>query len=258
FFWFAYEGFRSSTNNTYQAFTETPQLRQLIRTARPNGLSARVLGDAGIEPRVLAILPRTCADFSFPVTCQTVAGGFDVGSPTGALGQYVPFSQPNGGGLDGIPDLQYALLANPTSFRGNQYFTRVDFNATPKDNFAVSTFFTPVTNFTSDSAAQSRPMADITSKRLNWDAAFIYTRTLSASMLNEARFNYTRWGFNEVNSNPNVNFGIPRIEVEGLLPGGDRLRFGANRSENTPGVIKEKQLDFRDVLSKVLGNQNLR
>src|SRR5205085_9614157 len=83
FFWFAYEGFRSSTNNTYQAFTETPQLRQLIRTARPNGLSARVLGDAGIEPRVLAILPRTCADFSFPVTCQTVVGGLYVVSPTG-------------------------------------------------------------------------------------------------------------------------------------------------------------------------------
>lgn len=258
FFYFAYEGFRSSTNNTSQGFVETSQLRQLIRTLRPNGLSARILGAPGIEPRVISILPRTCADFSFPVPCQNVSGGFDIGSPTGALGQYVPFSQPLGGGPDGIPDLQFALLANPTNFRGNQYFTRADFNITPKDTLAVTAFFTPVTNFTSDSAAQSRPMADITSNRLNWDLAFIYIRNISPTMLNEARFNYTRWGFNEIASNQNVNFGIPRIEIEGLLPGGDRLRFGANRSENTPGVIKERQLDFRDVLTKVIGNQNLR
>ena len=258
FFFFAYEGFRSSTNNTVQSFIDTTQLRDLIRTARPNGSAARILADPGIAPRVISIIPRTCADFSFPVTCQAVTGGFDIGSPVGATGQYVPFSQPLGGGLDGIPDLQYALLANPTSFRGNQYFTRFDFSATQNDNLAVSAFITPVTSFTADPAAQSRPMADITSKRLNWDLAIVYTRTISASLLNEARFNFTRWGFNEVDSNPDVNFGIPRIEIEGLLPEGQRLRFGANRSENTPGVISERQMHVSDVVTKVMGNQSLR
>src|SRR5439155_14205110 len=180
----------------------------LIQTSRPNGIAKTILSDPGIAPRVISIIPRTCADFGFPVACQLVAGGFDLGSPTGATGQYVPFSQPLGGGPDGIPDVQYALLANPTSFRGNQYFTRVDYNLTSKDTVAVSAFITPVTTITSDNQAQSRPMADITSKRLNWDLAAIYTRNISATMLNEARFNFTRWGFDEVNSNPNVNFGI--------------------------------------------------
>lgn len=259
FFFFSYEGFRSSTNNTYQAFVETAQLRQLILSSRPNSLAAKVLSDPGIAPRIVAILPRTCADFSFPVpSCQVVNGGFDIGSPTGARGQYVPFSQPLGGGLDGIPDLQYALLANPTRFRGNQYFTRADYTVTSNDTVAFTAFFTPVTNFQSDSAAQSRAMADITSNRMNWDIGVIYTRNLSATMLNEARFNITRWRFNEVDSNPDVNFGIPRIEIEGLLPGGDRLRFGANRSENTPGILKESQLDFRDSLTKVISNHALK
>ena len=258
FFFFAYEGFRSSTNNTLQSFVETTQLRDLIRSVRPNGIAARILGDPGIAPRVISVIPRTCADFSFPVTCQAVNGGFDIGSPIGATGQYVPFSQPLGGGLDGIPDLQYALLATPTSFKGNQFFTRVDFNATQNDTFSVSAFITPVTNFSSDGAAQSRPMADINSKRLNWDLAVIYTRNISATMLNEARFNITRWGFNEIDSNPEVNFGIPRIEIEGLLPAGERLRFGANRSENTPGVISERQFHFSNVLTKVLGNMSMR
>lgn len=256
FFFFSYEGFRSSTNNTYQALVESSQLLPLIRAARPNGIAAKVLSTPGIEPRVLSIIPRTCADFSFIPTCQLVAGGFDIGSPAGATGQYVPFSQPTGSGPDGIPDLQFALLANPTSFRGNQYFTRVDFNVTSKDTVSVSAFFTPVTTITSDAAAQSRPMADITSKRLNWDLAVIYTRNISATMLNEARFNMTRWGFDEVNSNPNVNFGIPRISIEGFTGDDRRLWFGANRSENTPGVISERQLQFSDVLTKVRSNMS--
>jgi len=259
FFFFSYEGFRSSTNNTFQSFIETPQLRQLITSSRPNGLAAKVLASPGIEPRVVTILSRSCADFSFQVpSCQNVGNGFDIGSPIGAKGQYVLFSQPLGGGLDGIADLQYALLANPTTFSGNQYFTRADYIMSSKDTLAFTAFFTPVTNFTSNAGAQSRPMADITSKRLNWDAGAIYTRNISATMLNEARFNFTRWSFNEVDSNPDVNFGIPRIEIEGLLPGGDRLRFGADRSENTPGILKESQIDFRDALSKVTGNHALK
>jgi carboxypeptidase family protein/TonB-dependent receptor-like protein len=259
FFFFSYEGFRSSTNNTFQSFIETSQLRQLIVSGRPNGLAAKVLTSPGIEPRVVTILSRSCADFAFQVpSCQNVGNGFDIGSPTGAKGQYVLFNQPLGGGLDGIADLQYALLANPTTFSGNQYFTRADYIMSSKDTLAFTAYFTPVTNFTSNSGAQSRPMADITSKRFNWDAGAIYTRNISATMLNEARFNFTRWSFNEVDSNPNVNFGIPRIEIEGLLPGGDRLRFGADRSENTPGILKESQIDFRDALSKVTGNHALK
>lgn len=259
FFFFSYEGLRNSSNNTYQGFIETPELRQLIRTARPNSIAANILGQPGIQPQIVSILPRSCADFSFPVpSCAVVGGGFDLGSPTGALGQYVPFSQPLGGGLDGIPDVQYALLENPSSFRGNQYFTRFDYSATSKDRFTVSTYIAPVKVLTTDASGQSRPFNDIRSDRLNWDTAVIYNRSISATMINEARFNITKWGFDETQTNPNTNFGVPRIEIEGFLPGGDRLRFGAPRGENTPGIISERQLHFSDALTKVIGNSTLR
>jgi hypothetical protein len=70
-------------------------------------------------------------------------------------------------------------------------------------------------------------------------------------LLNEARFNFARWSFNEVESNPTVNFGIPRIEIEGMLSSGDRIRFGAPRSEGTPGIFAESQYELRDTVSKV-------
>src|SRR5439155_11399975 len=49
---------------------------------------------------------------------------------------------------------------------------------------------------------------------------------------------------------------LPRIEIEGIYS--DRLRFGAPWGLNTPGDIKERQLDFRDIVSYTLGNHGLR
>jgi len=114
---------------------------------------------------------------------------------------------------------------------------------------------TPVTNFTSDNQAQGRPMADINSKRLNWDLAAIYTRNISATMLNEGRFNFTRWGFDEVNSNPNINFGIPESKLKDccLMVSGC---VSGRTVRNTPGVISERQLQFSDILTKVRRNMS--
>ncbi|MDQ3180448.1 MAG: TonB-dependent receptor, partial [Acidobacteriota bacterium] len=57
-------------------------------------------------------------------------------------------------------------------------------------------------------------------------------------------------------SNPLANFGIPRIEVEGLPF--DRIRFGAPQGENTPGVLSEKSLEFSDTFNWLIGNHALR
>ncbi len=75
-------------------------------------------------------------------------------------------------------------------------------------------------------------------------------------MTNEARFNVTRWGYDETSTNPDANLGLPRIEIEGIF--GDRLRYSFPRGLNTPGVINEKQFDIRDTLTKVVGNHILR
>ncbi|MEO8042687.1 MAG: TonB-dependent receptor [Acidobacteriota bacterium] len=259
FFFFSYEGARTNSSTPYEAWIETPQYRQLVRSLRPGGVTARVFGSPGIEPRILALLPRTCAFSNIPgAFCQAAGSGLDIGSPVLGLNQYVPLNDPfyTGGGLDGIPDIQYALLDNVNQFQGDQYFGRVDFNATSSDVLTFSMFYTPATSFTSDNAGRSRPMSDIRSERLNWSTAFVYNRIFTPSLLNQFRVNFTKWGFDEGASNPNTDFGIPRIEVEGLPF--DRIRFGANRSENTPGNLSELQMDIRDIATVTRGNHSLK
>lgn len=256
FFFFSYEGLNNKTSNTRNTFVETAQFRQAVIAARPNTVTQRLLSATGIEPRIVQVLAPTCAGiFS---GCAIVGNGIDVGSITGTYGNYVPtFStNPNGGGLDGIADLQWVQISLPTSFRGNQYFTRIDYNATAKDNFTVTSYITPVTFKGSDSSAQSRPMADITSKRLNYLVGVIYNRTISSRMVNEVRFNMTRWGIQELDANPDARFDLPRVEIEGIFS--DRLRFGPPWGLNTPADILERQLDFRDVLTWVKGNHSLK
>lgn len=258
FFFFTYEGARNKSNVPYDAWIETSQFRQQVISLRPGGVTARIFGATGLEPRVLSVLGSSCVSANIPAArCQAVSGGLDLGSPAGATGTYVDgFSPSIGGGFDGVPDIQFAHLANPSSFVGNQYDTRIDYKFSSKDSLAVSTYFTPTNNIGANSGARSRPMADIRSKRLNWSAAVIYDRIISSRMFNEFRFNINQWGFDEVKSNPDVNFGIPRIEVEGFPF--DRIRFGADRSEGTPGIYKEGQLDFRDTFNWTIGNQILK
>ncbi len=262
FFFFAYEGLRTGSNNTTTGYVETSQYRNLVRALRPGGTTARAFAIAGLEPRIASVIPRTCADAGFgPDRCQAVAGGLDLGSITGVRNTYLRLgggvgNSDIGGGFDGIPDIQFVNLFNPNSFKGNQYFTRVDFNATSKDSFAVSTFFTPTLNSGADTAGRSRPIGDIISDRLAFATALIYNRTISATKFNQARLNYSGFSYDEVSSNPNGNFGVPRIEVEGLPF--DRIRFGAPQGENTPGVFSEKSFDFSDTFNWIVGNHALK
>ena len=251
FFFFSYEGLRENTTNTSVQYVETAQFRQSIINLRPGGLTARILGSAGVQPRIAGVLTPSCNDVNGP--CQVVGGGLDVGSPAGALGQYISFANLSGGGLDGIPDIQKVIIAAPLSSRPNQYNARFDFTPNAKDQIAFSTYLTRGNAVKSDDAAAARPQADITQTPHNTALTFLYNRIISANTLNEARFNFTRFAYNEIESSRETNFGIPRIEIETLLKS-NRIRFGANQAETTPGVFSEKTFEFRDVLSRVAGN----
>lgn len=261
FFFFSYEGFRQKNNGSYFSYIDTEQFRQGIITARPNSVSAQLLQSGGVEPRVLRIIPTTCSTFESVAlnndtrnNCQTVANGLDVGSVGGTYGIYLsPWFV--GGGFDGIADLQFAELASESNSKGQQFFTRVDWNLTDKDRLAFSSFVVPTRGFSTDSAAQSRPMSDLTTDRLNLAFGVIYSRNISPTMINEARFNLTKWGFDEFESNPNANFGLPRVEIENIMVGGDRLRYGARRIRV---AFEETQLDFRDALTNIVGNHVLK
>ncbi|MEP6922693.1 MAG: TonB-dependent receptor, partial [bacterium] len=257
FFFFSFEALRNKTNNPVSRWVETPQYRQLVQQLRPGSVTARVFASPGITPRIISVLPTTCGVFgNDPNRCRVVPGGLDIGSITGARGQYVPFSAPTGGGFDGIPDIQLVQIADPDSTRGLQLNPRVDFNL-GKNQIALSGYVTHLKNTNSDIGAQSRPIADLIFDPVNSAATLTFNRIINATTFNEARVNFTRFFANQVQSSVNTNFGIPRIEVEGL-PIPDRIKFGAERAETTPGIFAQNTFEVSDTLSKVFGNHAMK
>ena len=253
FFFMSYEGLRSSNTDTVNAFVETPEFRQLVIGARPGSIAARILSAQGIAPRVIGVIPVSCTFAGFNAgNCTQLATGLDIGGLQGAQGQYISFSNLNGT-RDGIPDIQFVQLSVPTSSRGNQFNPRIDINLSNKDTLTFGSYVTHFTGSGGDAAGRSRPMGDIFTAPRNLFGMVTWNRTISAALLNEARFNATRFAFNEIASSSSTNFGIPRIEIE-TLPF-DRIRFGAPWAETTPGIFAENTFEFRDTVRWVHGNQ---
>ena len=257
FFFFSYEGLRENSTTPAISYVETPQYRQTVINARPNSLAAAILSSSGVQPRLGGVLTPSCSDIQANIPCQVVGGGLDVGSPGASQGQYLTFANLGGGGLDGIPDIEKVSIAGPTINRPNQYNARFDFLPSSNDQLTFSTYLTRGFRVGSDTGAAARPQADITQTPHNTAYAVLYNRTISPTLLNEARFNFTKFAYDEVESSNETNFGIPRLEIENLLRDG-RIRFGANQAETTPGIFSEKTLEFRDVVSNVHGNHGLK
>ena len=258
FFFLSYEGLRENTTTPSTAYVETPQFRQAVIAARPGGISAAILGSEGVQPRITATLTPSCLDLNGGIPCQAVGGGLDIGSITGSRGQYVSLSNLGGGGLDGIPDIQKVIIGSPTTNKPNQYNARFDVSPNSNNQVTFSTYLTRTFFISADSGGAARQQTDITTAPHNSAFAVLYNRTFSPTLLNEARFNFTKFAFNEVESSNQTNFGIPRVEIESLFRDGSRIRFGANQSETTPGVFSEKTIEFRDVVSKVRENHGFK
>jgi len=256
FWFFSYEGLRQSTSGVANVWLETPQYRQAVTAARPNSVTAQILQAPGIAPRVIAVLNAPCPASFAAGTCQQVAGGLDVGSIQGTAGNY---TNPNtvGAGLDGVPDIQFDQVAVPSRVSGNQYNGRIDYNVTTNNIIAVGMYFTKLHQLSADSTNGARPMSDINFLPLNSAATVTYNHIFSATLLNEARANLTRFSADQVASNSGVvNWGIPRLEVQGFPFG--RIYFGAPWSETTPGLFAQNTYEFRDIVSKVQHNHGLK
>jgi hypothetical protein len=216
FFFFSYEGLRNSSSNVARSYVETPQFRQLVLSQRPTSIAAKILSASGVEPRIINALAPSCGIFNNdPARCQVVGNGLDIGSLTGAPGQYVSLGNPAGGGLDGIPDIQQVTFELPGQNRGNQYNLRLDFTPTEKNTFAFSTYLTRLNNFGSDTDAQGRPIADLPFKPFNSSGTFLYTRVFSSTLINEARFNATRFSIDQMADAADVNHPIWRAPRRG-------------------------------------------
>ena len=255
FFFFSYEGLREKGIGSSNQFVETSQYRDLIRNLRPNSVTTRILNSQGINPRIASVIPVGCSTFSSNANlCRAVAGGLDIGSPTGAVGQYLRLNNPTGGGFDGIPDIQFAQISLPRSTTGNQYNARFDYTE-GNNTFSLSGYRTPLRTASSDSGAQGRPGADTRFEPTNSSATVAFIRTLTPTVINEARFNVTRFYSNQLEASSDADYSIPRVEVEGFLPGGARIRFGATRGETSPAIFAQNTYEFRDTLTWVRGNQ---
>lgn len=264
FFFFSYEGLRNNSSNTVRGFAETEQYRQQVIAARPGSITAQILNSEGIAPRIVTVIPRACTDFFSNATdaanrCRQVAGGLDLGSLSGANGTYLP-GDSIGNGFDGIADIVYGEFANPQQLGGDQYNFRLDFNATSKDQIAFTTYITPRNDsLLSDSAARGRPGSDLQNKPLNTAYTGIWTRTISATLLNEFRANLTQFKQNQIQDSSATNFGIPRVEIEGAgFNENGRIIFGAPRGDTTPAIFNQKTFEVRDTITTVIGNQAIR
>src|SRR6202046_5531278 len=258
FFFFNYEGLRDNNSTFQNQWVDTPQFRQLLASASPNTPVAATVTDPGAAPRIAQVLPASC--LNFPVPCQVVGNAVNVGSPAGTYGTYLSGAPmgtcPNniecGAGLTGVEQFDFAEIFLPQDTSGNQYNARADYNV-GRSVFSVNTFFTTYHQLAADASAQGRPMADYNSNRFTPSGFLGWVFNINSSMVNEARFNFTRWSFNDISANPQINWAIPRTEIQNALPLGQRIVYGAAEGDNTPGIYAENTFAFRDVLTKIHG-----
>jgi len=252
FAFFSYEGLRSGSRNAGVAWFETPQY---LAKAGPAGSKARtMMGFAGQTPLMIGTSPLTCAQVGLPATqCRDAEGGLDLGSPlTTPLGTAddtfgktgTPYGV--GGGLDGVADVMRVVTLTPSSTQANQYNGRIDYNPTAKDMVAFSSYWVPTMAHSINGPA--RLLNQWNSDRLSQSWTGIWTRTFTATLINEARFGLSGWKYNELESNSQEPWGLPvsTIDSAGSVA---TQRFGPSG----PGVYNQSTWNLRDTVTKVAG-----
>jgi carboxypeptidase family protein/TonB-dependent receptor-like protein len=238
FFFFSYETIRRSSSNVSENWIETPEFVNLVKTTRPNSIASQILSFPGMTPSRAESFPNKGCPGTNPAVCQEVAGGLDVGGPNGVL--------------DGIPDVRSANLIIPDNTIAQQFNPRIDYQVTKNDLVAFSMYFVPnKRDFNEAWGNRGRPGLDVNSSRRNTVGTLLWTRTISPTMVNEARFNVSRWYFNEVGSNPNVGWGIPQIRIE---PPPDVMMGNIA----VGGIFYQTTYNFRDTVSKIIGAHALK
>jgi hypothetical protein len=257
FFFGSYEGLRDNDTSFADVYLLTPQFLSALQSQRSGGISTQILMSPGMQPRIQAILPPTCNIGFTSANCQVVGQGLNIGSFAGSLGTYVDnFSVSTGGGLNGVPDIEYAQVGVPATTSANQYNGRIDYTATSRDTISASTYVSHLNQTGADSSTGSTPATDVNMSPLNSVTTLLWNHIFSPTILNQARGNVTRYAFNQVLSNPNVDWGIPRVEIQGFPFG--RIEIGPQWSPNTPGIFAENTLEFNDVLNQVIGNKSFK
>ena len=265
FFGFAsFAGFGLAGNSTATQYIETPQYDAAVIAQRAGGVSARIIAAPGNAPRVVNVLPTTCAlsGITNSANCATVGGQLDLGSLTpggvSQLGQYAANNQ-IGGGLDGIPDVELAQVSIPNHSRGRQFNGRLDYYLTQKDQLAGSFYITKLDNYGTSGSNGARPNEDLPFKPLNTAATIIYIHTFSPSWLNEFRANGTRFHDNGIADGGGlVNYGIPFINIQGIGVT-NNVQYGINGGNaSSPAIFAQNTFEIRDQVTHTFGSHSIR
>ena len=245
FFFFNYEGLRDNNRLFQDQYVETSQFDSLLAGYAPDTPVAATVSEDGVMPRIAQVLPASCTPFG-STPCQVVGEAVNVGSPQAPYGSYP--SAAEGAGLTNIPEFEFAETVQPQHTRGNQYNARVDYMR-GRNTFAGSTFLTYYNNLEADPSAQDRPNADYNTHRFSPSAFLSWISSLSPVVINEARVNFTRYAFDDVSANPQINWAIPRTEIQSFLPFAERIRYGAAQGDDSPGIFAQNTFAFRDQIS---------
>jgi len=274
FFFGSYEGITNINSGTSEQYVPTPQFFSALAAQRSGGIVSTILTGPGGGPQVVRVLPTSCANLAFNNTpapapaqaCTQLPGGVDIGSLSGGLGTLLPnysAATPNapnsitGGGLDGIPDVEFAQVLTTSHYRGNQFNARVDYNFTPRDQLALSGFIVKLDQTSPDPGTGAQPLSNLPFKPFNTSATAVYIHTFTPSLINEARSNFTRYADNQITDAGNiVDFGIPRFEVQGFVFG--RLYDGPIQGSTTPGIFAQNTYELQDTLIQTFGSHTIR
>jgi hypothetical protein len=267
FFFASYEGASNLNAGFSEQYVPTPQFLSTLAQVRPNGIVNGVINGPGGQPSVVSVLPTLCQNLqAIAGTCTQVNGGADLGSFAGGTGTFLPAystatpNAPNlvtGGGLDGIPDVEFAQVRTPSTYRGNQWNARVDWNATAHDQIAISGFYTKLAQTSPDASTGAQPLSNLPFKPLTASATLIYIHIFKANLINEARGNFTRFSDNQLtDAGTSVDFGIPRLEVQNYVFG--RLYAGPSWGAGTPSILAQNTYEARDTLIQTIGSHTVR
>src|SRR3989442_10995911 len=247
FFFFSYEGLRQKNTVVARSVKlETPEFEKYVQQVSPNSIAAKIFSTPGIAPRITTTLSQTDC-------CSLITSPSDPNyHPLGTWYQPgIGIGQPVGNGPDGTTDWGLFDLTKPNSSSGNQYNARADYTLGANQFFA-STY---LVNLTSVNGG-NRPLEDVGFAPKNYVGTLGWTRTISSVMVNEARFNFTRFAFDHILPTGQTNYGIPQItlfdfDAGGFADPGAIMGFG--QGGTTPGNLAENTFAFRDTVSWVRG-----
>ncbi|HVZ83581.1 MAG TPA: TonB-dependent receptor [Terracidiphilus sp.] len=263
FAFFNYETLRNNTSADGVGWYDTPQFDQL---APANSIASQFLTIAGAGVASIGQISATCADAGLVQgsTCNAVSGGLNIGTPlTSPLGTqdstYMSSSQPGvGNGLGTDPDIAEYTTSVPLTVSEAQYNGRLDANIRAADKASFILYWVPVDTTTYNGPARSYNYYHHSA--INDAFTGLWNHTFSPTLLNEARANAAGWRWNEITSNPQEPFGLPQDMITQI---GSLDSSTANKTFNYfgapgPSVFDQWTYGYQDVMTKVLGNHNIK